>query len=145
MAPSARSGQLHAAGPSNVSMNSDKSPSFRSLKTASEEFQLDISALAVEVKKSADDGHSSKHLLDDIPDNRKVDVVWHGLDAFVPIINTHPTFRDRIKASFPCWPQSRRSSSQRQVSGTWPLFLVCRRRAPSSNVSLRKPQKSKIS
>jgi hypothetical protein len=77
------------------------------------EYQLDVSTLSAEEKKAP--RGDSKNVLADIPETRKMDVVWHALDAFVPILDAHPSLIERIAASIRCWPRMEPTGSRRQV------------------------------
>lgn len=79
-----------------------------------DECVVDVRAVSRKGALLEDASDGPAQLLEDVPEERRISVVWSGLNAHVPIFNAQPSMRERAKRSIPCWPSASKSSSGKQ-------------------------------
>ena len=86
---------------------------------------VDVRSISRKGALREDDNEHEKpaQLLDEVPAERRVPVVWSGLNAHVPIFEARPSFGQRVKRSIPCWPSGSRSSARKQQVRPQRLWL----------------------
>lgn len=71
------------------------------------------------VSDAVDVNGDAVKLLQSVPSHRRITILWKGINAYVPIFNAKPSFRDRLIIV----PSKHAAPQQRQVRNCPPFTL----------------------